>query len=485
MYYSEVSFLCFRDSIVADICLIYAHSSKAVVKALHDVLAKRYSVWWDQDIHAGIFRAEIERELRLAKCVIPVWCRASRGNQNVLDEAEYSKGQGVPLLPVRIEHVRLPIGFGGFHTVDLIDWKGDTEDDRIQTLFRNLENTLLARPAKQNIADKTLALPVFFRSVSSHETAVQPAAAVRALKLVGCDALLVSAYDIVNEKPEQRSQILADLVSCRSAGSIVLLDSGNYEASRKKDKTWCAERLHEALRITPHDIALCFDNLDPPTDIEGLVSGIAKSVEVDGKQTSSPVIPIMHAPRNPDGDIRFEIIPEAIKRVCDQLRPMAVAIPERELGDGILARARMVHEIRRRLNELGFYQPLHLLGTGNPLSIAVFSAVGADWFDGLEWCRTAADSNTGRLYHLQQYDFFGWQSELAAESPIVREAVSSEEIAFAGKVVFHNLEFFRVWMKELRTDLHSGKVERFLTDKLPLGKESMQLLEKAVPEVFG
>jgi len=147
--------------------------------------------------------------------------------------------------------VGFPIGFGGFHSVDLIGWKCDPKDDRIQTLLRNVESTLLARPAKQNVADKALAVPAFFRSVSSHETAVQPAAAVHALKLVGCDALLISAYDIANEKPEQRDQILADLVSCRSAGSEVLLDSGNYEASRKKDESWCAERLHEALRITP------------------------------------------------------------------------------------------------------------------------------------------------------------------------------------------------------------------------------------------
>jgi len=455
------------------------------VEALHDLLAKRYLVWWDQDIHSGLFRAEIERELGQAKCVIPVWCQASRDNQNVLDEAQFAKEKGVPLLPVRIEPTAFPIGFGGFHTVDLIGWKGDPEDERIQTLLRSVENTLLDRPWKTKVSDRTVTLPAFFRSVSSHETAVQPAAAVHALKLVGCEALLVSAYDIVNEDSEQRDQIVADLLSCQSAGSVVLLDSGNYEASRKKDKSWCAEQLHETLRTTPHDLALSFDDLDPPSDVESLVKAVVNSVKQEMKHTSSPVIPIVHAPRKSDGRTLVEIIPEAIKRVCKELRPDAVAIPERELGDGILTRARIVYAIRRSLNELGFYQPLHLLGTGNPLSIAVFSAVGADWFDGLEWCRTVADSDTGRLYHLQQYDFFGWQSEVAAESPIVKEAVLSKEIAYSGKVIFHNLDFFASWMKDLRTHLQSDKVERFLTDKLPLGKDSMQLLEKAVPEVFG
>ena len=147
-------------------------------------------------------------------------------------------------------------------------------------------------------------------------------------------------------------------------------------------------------------------------------------------------------------------------------------------------RARNVYRIRRELDTLGFYQPLHLLGTGNPLSIAVYTSVGADCFDGLEWCRTVADHDKGRLYHFQQYDFFAWQSEQYAVSAIVREAVRSSKVEFSGKVVFHNLEFFASWMKELREHVSSNKVDRFLSDKLPGGTRDMKLLETTVPEVF-
>jgi queuine/archaeosine tRNA-ribosyltransferase len=469
---------------LADICLIYARPSRRVVQSLHDILSRQYSVWWDDDIHAGDYRNEIERQLRAAKCVIPVWCHASRTSQNVVDEAIYAKGHHVPLLPVRIERVDFPIGLGGLHAVDMIDWNGDESDQRVQDLFRNIENTILTRPKALNVAGRRLPVPVFFRSVSSHETALRPVAAVQALKLVPPDALLVSAYDMINEPQKQRDQMIADLDSCRSAGSLVLLDSGNYEASRKHDKMWKRQKLHNALRTVPHDLTLCFDDLNPPSDIEGIVRSVVNSVGRDAKQTSAPVLPIVHAPRSRQGDIVFQVIPQAMKRICQELRPIAVAIPERELGSGILARARAVYTIRNALNELGFYQPLHLLGTGNPLSIAVLSAVGADWFDGLEWCRTVADSESGRLYHVQHYDFFAWQSQLAAASPIVKDAVTSDKIAFAGKAIFHNLDFFAAWMRELREDLHNDKIDRFLIAKLPLGKESMQLLEEAVPEVF-
>lgn len=167
---------------------------------------------------------------------------------------------------------------------------------------------------------------------------------------------------------------------------------------------------------------------------------------------------------------------------CSQ--PTLIAVPERELGIGVLERAKIVHLIRRSLDELGFYQPVHLLGTGNPLSIAILAAVGALCFDGLEWCRTVADHQSGTLYHFHQYDFFAWQAELA-DSPIAQAAAKSSEIGYAGKVVFHNLDFFAAWMSELRAHMRNGKVERFLSAKLPGGTSGMRTLEAAVPEVFG
>lgn len=469
---------------MADICLIYARSSKAVVEALHIVLSKHYSVWWDQDIRAGVYRDEIERQLRLAKCVIPVWCHASRANQNVLDEANYAMEHGIPLLPVRIERTEFPLGFGGLHSTDLFGWKGDEADPRIEELLRNIRSIILVRPHDLSVGEKRLELPLFFRSVSSHETALRPGTAIQAMMLFRTEALLISAYDIMNEEAGQRRQMIAALDSCRSAGAVVLLDSGNYEATRKHDANWKPERLHEALRQTPHDIAFSFDDLDPSDTLDGIIAGVLNSVQQDVRHTNKPVLPIVHVPRNASRATVLEIIPKAMTKICQELRPYAVAIPERELGDGILVRAQTVHRIRRALDELGFYQPLHLLGTGNPLSIAVLAAVGADSFDGLEWCRTVADCETGRLFHLQQYEFFAWQDDVAS-SAIAREAVTMQEVAYPGKVAFHNLEFFSTWMSELREHLFSGKIERFLTAKLPGGAESMKLLEGAVPEVFG
>lgn len=473
---------------MAQICIIYAHPSKSVVRKLRDLLASCYSVWWDEDIHSGNYRAEIERQLAGADCVVPVWCRVSRGDADVLDEAKFAENRGIPLVPVRIEDVQPPLGFASLHTIDLIGWFGDPTDSRVRALLTNLskvlekEPRLLPRLQELRIGEPRVATPELFRSVSSYETALQPEDAVRALTLYGLDPVLVSAYDIAHD--EHRDAILWDLETCRSARRLVLLDSGNYEASRKGDVTWTAERLHEVMQNAAYDAVFCFDELNPGPDIDGAFRSVVSSFERDSRNSSRPVLPIVHAPRSEeDGPPRLDLIPELLRRVSRELRPPMVAIPERELGAGLLARAKTVYSIRRQLDDLGFYQPIHLLGTGNPLSIAVLAAVGADCFDGLEWCRTVADHQTGHLYHFQQYDFFRWQTEFA-DSRVVRDAVNSDKIEFAGKVIFHNLEFFTSWMNALRAHLRAGKMERFLTDKLPGRAEGMNQLEHAVPEIF-
>ncbi|WP_182212931.1 hypothetical protein [Stenotrophomonas acidaminiphila] len=66
--------------------------------------------------------------------------------------------------------------------------------------------------------------------------------------------------------------------------------------------------------------------------------------------------------------------------------------------------------LRKALDDNGRYVGLHLLGTGNPISIALYAWAGADSFDGLEWCQTVVDHDTGLLFHLSQSDFFRRQT---------------------------------------------------------------------------
>jgi hypothetical protein len=475
---------------LADICILYAREDGKQARLLRDALSNTYSVWWDDDLRAGDWRSEVENQIRQAKCVIPLWSSASRQSETVIDEVSFAKSHKINLLPVKLEEVGAPLEFGSLHTVDLLGWDGNPDSGRYQELYRNLSSVLGSRTVAQarlsewKIGEKSCELPLFFFSISSFETALTPEAAAQAVALCSPKAALYSAYDVIKAETCAGNAALESLETYRSNGGVVALDSGNYEATRKRDSSWKVDAFHKALSLASYDLAFCFDDVLTGGEACEIAKAVCKAVERDRTFTSQPVIPIVHAPADQStGRVNSALLPQIVQEVCRELHPQLIAVPERELGDGLFTRAKSVHQIRQSLDDLGFYQPLHLLGTGNPLSIAVFASVGADSFDGLEWCRTALDADTGRLYHLQQYDLFSWQTEYAT-SPIARESVTQKSLAYSARVVFHNLDGFSTWMTELREHARARKIDRFLAAKLPDATANLKALESAVPEVF-
>ncbi|MDH0382643.1 queuine tRNA-ribosyltransferase family protein, partial [Comamonas aquatica] len=173
-------------------------------------------------------------------------------------------------------------------------------------------------------------------------------------------------------------------------------------------------------------------------------------------------------------------LPKVVHGVADALIPPMIAVPERELGRGLAERAATVQRIRQALDTLPFYQPLHLLGTGNPWSIVVLAAAGADSFDGLEWCRVVVDRETNRLNHFQHFDLFTYQSG-QAESEIVAEVLKNENIDFNARAAFHNLDYFAELKDELRHAAARGNFEA-LSARI-LGS-SHRILARKMPALF-
>lgn len=308
-------------------------------------------------------------------------------------------------------------------------------------------------------------LPALFHSVSSHDTRIAPAAAVKLLSLFGRSQMLVSAFDVHGPLGQK---IVDDIASYRAAGGVVILDCGNYEADRKRSRRWTVERFHEVLGDVPCDLAFAFDDLFPPADVDKATTQLLCGLERDVGKTTAPVIPIVHAPRRNDGSRVAGLLPRMVCAVARAASPVMVAVAERELGDGIVARARAVRAIRQSLEGSGTYVPLHVLGTGDPLSIAVLVAAGADSFDGLEWCRGSVDRQTGRVHHFHHQDLFAYQSDVAS-SPMARAAARDPHVTFPAKVALHNLDFFDEWMAELRAAVQEASLVRFLKRWLPMG----------------
>lgn len=108
---------------MSEIFVSYKREDRERVRALVEALrAVGLPVWWDEQIPAGVpFRAEIDRRLSEAACVIVVWSKSSidpTAGAFVHDEAERARARGV-LVPVKIDPVTPPVGFGQLQTFEL------------------------------------------------------------------------------------------------------------------------------------------------------------------------------------------------------------------------------------------------------------------------------------------------------------------------------------------------------------------------------
>jgi TolB-like protein len=123
---------------VADVFVSYKAEDRARVAPLVDALkSEGFSVWWDAHIGGGEeWRESIETELQAAKCVIVVWSERSVSAEGrfVRDEATRAQRREA-YLPVRIDPVELPLGFGETQSLTLVGWKGNRNDPRwLQTV---------------------------------------------------------------------------------------------------------------------------------------------------------------------------------------------------------------------------------------------------------------------------------------------------------------------------------------------------------------
>ncbi len=136
---------------MSDIFISYAREDRTAAEDFARAFGTLgFSVWWDRDIPGGTeFATVIARELNDARVVVVLWSAPSTVSGFVRDESTRALEAG-KLLPVRIEAVALPLGFGQIHTLDLFDWDGDVDAAAFQQLVYEIRQRLGqsgARPA--------------------------------------------------------------------------------------------------------------------------------------------------------------------------------------------------------------------------------------------------------------------------------------------------------------------------------------------------
>ncbi|MEQ1812099.1 MAG: toll/interleukin-1 receptor domain-containing protein [Terricaulis sp.] len=131
---------------MADIFISYASEDRARVRPLAEALQERgFNVWWDRSLAAGQdYTAIIEKELKDAKAVIVVWTQSSANSTFVRDEAGRARDEG-RLVPVMLDQVQIPLGFGAFQAEDFTRWNGGANAPQMQLLVEVLSAKLSGR----------------------------------------------------------------------------------------------------------------------------------------------------------------------------------------------------------------------------------------------------------------------------------------------------------------------------------------------------
>jgi len=327
-----------------------------------------------------------------------------------------------------------------------------------------------------NVGGGVFDYPCYFPSISSLRTQYKPINYLRILIKSNYPWFLISAYDIARTAGDEKT-VIRELLRNAMLDKKVLLDSGYYESSSKNDIEWNEKDYWEVIKTFDFSFAFSFDNRENIEEkstgdlVKEVIENWKRDVDETGKAN---IIPIVHGYSPEDFTV---IVPEVVQAI----NPVMIAMPERELGEGIIKTARTIFNIRKNLHEIGSTCPIHLLGTGNPISILIYTISGANSYDGLEWCQMIIDYNNGLPIHMKFFDLFQYQSDWMSVPELPRSLAS----------LFHNIDFYMSWMTRLNTAIENEQVMDLLSDYLPIiwdnkGKPiaMFDLVKNELPELF-
>lgn len=132
---------------MSDIFISYASEERDRVMPLVSALERTgWSVFWDRTIPAGkTWRQVIGAEIRTCRSVLVVWTENSVTSEWVLEEAETGKRKGI-LIPVLLDNVEPPFGFGNIQAANLTAWSGDSSSPTFTHLVADITTILGPAP---------------------------------------------------------------------------------------------------------------------------------------------------------------------------------------------------------------------------------------------------------------------------------------------------------------------------------------------------
>jgi hypothetical protein len=314
------------------------------------------------------------------------------------------------------------------------------------------------------IGRRLLETPVLIPSISSFETQLQPADALRLQITLQEPISLVSAYDVFHNEDE----LVRLCTDFRQHGAL-LLDSGGYESSRisryarAEPSRWTFDNYTQIASKDIYDLIFSFDYfIEESESANAFAERILNEFHNHANYLDiTKLIPVLHV-QTVEGKRRLDEteLLDLFKSVVSGLQIRFVAVAERELGAGIISRAKLVQRIAQAIRRGSSDCLLHILGCGNLLSFSLFSVAGAIMCDGLEWCRTYAAANF-HLHHFQQQELFTDPRQEFGNP--MWELISGAGLPYHTAAAGHNLLNFQLFKNNLQDRLNERTVHDFIS----------------------
>jgi len=134
---------------MTDIFISYASEDRSRVEPLAKALEDQgWTVFWDRTIPAGkTWRQVIGEALETARSVIVAWSNSSVESSWVQEEADSGRERNI-LIPILIDNVKPPLGFGAIQAADLISWEPTQSSPEFEKLISDLSAILGPSPLK-------------------------------------------------------------------------------------------------------------------------------------------------------------------------------------------------------------------------------------------------------------------------------------------------------------------------------------------------
>ena len=188
-------------------------------------------VWWDRDIEGGKpWPAEIKRHLDEAEVVVAVWSELSVSEKGDLVQEEARTAlEPRRLLPVTIDSVKPPFGFGSVQAIDLSKWRKRETDPAFVALVTQVGaklNTTLP-PLK---VDSWLVRLVQRFGIASVVGAVAITAAAWGAKVATAGPTAADLYGKMNNRtldPNDRAKAIGALLPLQRSGDSARLTTNH------------------------------------------------------------------------------------------------------------------------------------------------------------------------------------------------------------------------------------------------------------------